>query len=103
MLEMLGSGDGVLLDGRPRFAHPTLLLSMLVFLPGSLFSASRVSMLGRLDAIEGFRERSVRDALRGRLLSENSLWGIVSAKLGSVSSRMSERGRVLAQEATLQE
>lgn len=45
------------------------LLSMLVLLSGSLFSALRVSVLGRrLD--------------------------VVSARLGSVSSRMSDRGRI---------
>lgn len=51
-------------------------------------------MLGRrFDTAEGLRDTSGRDALRGRLLSERSLRGMVSAKLGSVSSRMSDRGR----------
>lgn len=71
---------------------------MLVFLSGSRFSASRESRLGRLDAADGFRVSSVRDILRGSCFSERSLLGIVSAKLGSVISRMSDNGRVLAQD-----
>ena len=90
MLEMLKSaGDGVLLwpgeylvialciqetyeaspavrDDLPRCTDLMPLLSMLVFLSGSLFSARRASRLGRLDATEGFRVNSVRDALRGK-------------------------------------
>jgi hypothetical protein len=72
-LEMLKSaglgGDGVLLAGRPRCVDLAPLLSMLAFLSGSLFSAIRVSMLGRLDATDGFRDSSERDVLRGILLS----------------------------------
>lgn len=103
MLEMLMSGDGVLLGGCPRCASRGALLSVLSFLSGSLFSASRASMLGRLDAMDGLRDKSVRERLRGMLPSESSLCGIVSAKLGSVSSRMSDRGRGLAHDATLLE
>jgi hypothetical protein len=103
MLEMLKSaglgGDGVLLAGRPRCTDLAPLLSMLAFLSGPLFSASRVSMLGRLDATEGFRASSERDVLRGRLQSKGGFRDSVSARLGSVSSRMSDRGRVFAHEA----
>jgi hypothetical protein len=102
MLEMLKSaglgGDGVLLAGRPRCTDLAPLLSMLAFLSGSLFSANRVSILGRLDATDGFRDISERDVLRRRLLSKGGLRGSISARLGSVSSRMSERGRVFAHE-----
>jgi hypothetical protein len=103
ILEMLMSGDGVLLEGRPRCADLAPLLSMLVFLSGSLFSASRASILGRLDAMEGLRDRSTREVLRGKLLSEINLCGIVSAKLGSVISRISDRGRAFAHEVALLE
>ena len=51
-----------------------------------------------LDAADGFRVSSVRDALRGSCFSQRNLLGIVSAKLGSVISRMSDNGRVLAQD-----
>ena len=102
MLEMLKSagldGDGVLLAGRPRCTDLAPLLSMLAFLSGSLFSANRMSMLGRLDATEGFRDSSERDVQRNRLLSRGVFRGSVSAKLGSVISRISDRGRVLAHE-----
>jgi len=93
-------GDGDLVV-RPRFPDRTPLLSMLFFRSGSLFSPLRVSMLGRrLDATDGFRESSAREALR-ECASDMSFRGIVSAKLGSVSSRMSDRGRILAQEDAL--
>lgn len=95
-------GDGVL-EGRPRCADLPPLLSMLIFLSGSRFSATRVSMLGRCDAIDGLRDISVRDALHGTWFSENSLCGTVSARLGSVISRMSDRGRFFAQDGTLLE
>lgn len=71
---------------------------MLVFLSGSLFSVNRVSRLGRLDATDGLRVRSFRDALRGSCLPERSLLGTVSARLGSVISWMSDNGRVFAQD-----
>lgn len=90
-------------EDRPRCADLTPLLSMLVFLSGSLFSASRVSRLGRLDATDGLRVNSVRDALRGSCLSEKNRLGMVSARLGSVSSRISDRGRARAQEVMLVE
>jgi len=52
-------------------------------------------MLGRRrDATDTFRETSVREA-QGRR-------AIVSAKLGSVSSRISDRGRVLAHEDAIE-
>lgn len=58
-------------------------------------------MLGRrLDVADGFRDKGV---LRAAAWSERSLCGIVSAKLGSVSSRMSDNGRTFAQEETLAE
>lgn len=105
MLEILKSaglgGDGVLLRFRPRCADLRPLLSKLAFLSGSLFSANRESRLGRLDAMDGLRVRSLRDMLRGRWFSDMSFLGIVSARLGSVSSWMSDSGRVLAQEVTL--
>jgi hypothetical protein len=60
-------------------------------------------MLGRrFEATEGFRERSGRDAL-GRYFSVIGFRGSGSAKLGSVSSRISDRGRILAQEDALME
>ena len=91
-------GDGVLED-RPRYMDLPPLLSILTFLSGSRFSPCRVSVLGRrFDAAECFRVISGRDVLRGRLLSDKSLRGIVSARLGSVSSRISDRGRAFAQE-----
>lgn len=93
-------GDGVLED-RPQQIDLPPLLSMLFFLSGSRFSPCRVSVLGRrFDATEGFRDTSGRDVFRGRLLSERSLRGIVSARLGSVSSRMSDKGRAFAHEGT---
>jgi len=93
-------GDGDLGD-RPRCIDLMPLLSMLVFLSGSLFSALRLSKLGRrFDATEGLRESSRREVLR-MWFSERSFRGMVSAKLGSVSSRMSDRGRILAQEDAL--
>jgi hypothetical protein len=102
MLEMLNSaglgGDGVLLVGRPRCTGLAPLLSMLAFLSGSLFSAKRVSILGRLDATDAFWHSSERDVLRSGLPSAGGLRDSVSARLGSVSSRMSDRGRVLAHE-----
>ena len=74
------------------------LLSMLFFLAGSMFSACRVSKLGRrLDATDGFSDISVRDVLRGRLLNM-TFRGRVSATLDSVTSRMSDRGRGFAHE-----
>lgn len=53
--------------------------------------------------MDGFRVSSVRDALLISCLSESNLFGIVSAKLGSVISRMSDKGRVLAQDVMLVE
>jgi hypothetical protein len=94
------AGDGDLGD-RPRWADLMPLLSMLGLRSGSLFSPLRMSTLGRrLDATEGFRDSSRREVLR-KWFSERSFRGIVSAKLGSVSSRMSDRGRILAQEDAL--
>lgn len=94
-------GDGVLKD-RPRGTVLMPLPSMLFFLSRPLFSKLRKSLLGRLDTTEIFREKSGREALR-TLLSKSSLRGIVSAKLGSVSSRISDKGRILAQDVTLTE
>lgn len=96
-------GDGVLED-LPRWTDlMPLLLSKLALLSGSLFSPLRVSILGRrFEATDGFRERSGREALRG-CLSVGGFRSSVSAKLGSVSSRMSDRGRIFAQEETLVE
>jgi hypothetical protein len=95
-------GDGDLED-RPRGAVLMPLLSKLVFLSGSLFSTLRVSMLGRrLDATEGFRKRSGRDALC-ESFSVFAFRASVSAKLGSVSSRMSDKGRIFAQDDALME
>jgi len=107
-LEMLKSaglaGDGVLLEARPRCVDLIPLLSMLVFLSASLFSRHQVSRLGRLDTTDGLLVNSVcEDAIGGRLFSERSFFGIVSMRLGSVSSRMSDSGRVLAQEVMLLE
>jgi hypothetical protein len=97
-------GDGVL-EGRPRRPDLRPLLSELTFLSGSLFSG-RLSMLGRcFDTNEGFRDSDSdgRDELGARLDSEWSLCGIASARLGSVSSRMSDKGRVFAQDGALAE
>lgn len=89
-------GDGVLED-LPRYIDLPPLLSVLVFLPGSRFSPCHVSVLGRrLDAADAFCVTSGRDVLRGRLLSECNRRGTVSARLGSVSSRMSDKGRTFA-------
>lgn len=53
-----------------------------------------MSVLGRrLDAADGLRDTSGREVLRVKLLSDRSLRGIVSARLGSVSSRISDKGR----------
>lgn len=91
-------GDGVLED-RPRYVDLPPLLSMLFFLSGSRFSPHRVSVLGRrFDAADAFRIISGRDVFLGRLLSDRSLCGIVSTRLGSVSSRMSDKGRTFAHE-----
>lgn len=95
-------GDGVLED-RPRWTDLMPLLSKLIFRSGSLFSPLRLSPLGRrFEATDGFREISGRDVLRGSF-SKTGFRSSVSARLGSVSSRMSERGRILAQEETLVE
>jgi hypothetical protein len=95
-------GDGVL-EVRSRWAFLRPLLSELVFLSGSLLSTLRVSMLGRrLEATEGFRERSGRDTLCERF-SIVAFRATVSAKLGSVSSRMSDKGRIFAQDDALME
>lgn len=97
-------GDGDLED-RPRYIDLPPLLSVLGFLSISRVSPCRVSMLGRhLDAAEGLRDTSSRDVLRGMLpLSVRSLRGMVSARLGSVSSRMSDKGRVFAHEGACRE
>lgn len=90
-------GDGVLKD-RPRWIDLISLLSKLSFFSGSLFSACRVSRLGRgFDAMECFRTSSVRETLCC-MLPQRYFRGMESTRLGSVNSRMSERGRVLAQE-----
>lgn len=97
-------GDGVL-EGRPRRPDLTPLLSRLTFLSGSLFSA-RPSMLGRcFDTSEGFRDSDSegRDEFEKKLDSKWSLCGIASARFGSVSSRMSDKGRVFAQVGALVE
>jgi hypothetical protein len=95
-------GDGVLED-RPRWTNLMPLLSRLVFLSGSLFSPQRFPILGRrLEATEGCRERSGRDVLRD-CLSGRGLRSRGSARLGSVSSRISDRGRIFVHEETLME
>ena len=96
-------GDGVRLGGRPRRLDLTSLLSKLIFLSGSLFSARLSRLGGFFDRDEGFRERDTREVLRGRLFSTRSLCGIASAKLGSVSSRISDKGRAFAQEGAFAE
>jgi hypothetical protein len=97
-----GDGD---LDDCLRYIDLPPLLSMLVFLSTSRVSPHRVSMLGRhLDAAEGLRDTSGRDVLRGILpLLVRSLRGMVSARLDSVSSRMSDKGRVFAHEGACRE
>jgi hypothetical protein len=104
MLEKLLSsglfGDGVRLEVRPRFAdlRPYRSVSWLFFLSGSLFSPYRLSMLG-LRRPDGLRDKELLRAAE----SERSLGGIVSAKLGSVISRMSESERILGQGEALTE
>lgn len=93
-------GDGVL-EVRPLWTDRMPLLSWLVLRSGSLFSPLRVSKLGRrLEATDGFRERSGRDALHDGL-SERGFGGGGSARLGSVSSRISDKGRILDHEDAL--
>ena len=78
------------------------LLSMLFFLSGSTFSPWRLSLLGRrLAATEGFRDMSVRELLRGKLVVR-AFRGRVSAKLDSVTSRMSDNGRGFAHEEAME-
>jgi hypothetical protein len=80
---------------------PCRSVSWLVFVSGSLFSANLLSVLGRrLDATDGLRDTEV---LLGTEFSERSFGGMESTRLGSVSSLMSERGRIFAQEVTLAE
>ena len=87
---------------RPRCTDLTPLLSTLFFLSGSTFSPWRVSKLGRrLDAPDGFSVISVREVLRS-MLFDRMFRGKVSAKLDSVTSRMSDKGRVLAQEEAME-
>lgn len=90
-------GEGVL-EARPLWIDLMPLLSRLIFRSGSLFSTLRISMLGRrLDATDVFRDKSGRDALREGL-SERGFGGSGSARLGSVSSRISDRGRIFDHE-----
>jgi hypothetical protein len=106
MLDMLllsagldGDGD---LEVRPLWRDLMPLLSMLVFLSGSTFSPCRLSLLGRrLVATEGFRDISVREVLRGKLFVR-TFRGKVSAKLDSVTSRMSDKGRGFAQQEAME-
>lgn len=106
MLDMLwlsagldGDGD---LDVRPLWMDLMPLLSMLFFLSGSTFSPYRLSLLGRrLVATEGFRDISVREVLRGKLFVR-AFRGRVSAKLDSVTSRMSDKGLGFAHEEAVE-
>jgi hypothetical protein len=81
-------GDGVA-ESRPLLSE---ILFSVSFLPGPLFSAKWLSKLGRrLEATERFRESESLQAV----FSGGSLRGATSTRLGSVSSRISDNGRVL--------
>ena len=61
-----------------------------------------MSLLGRRrDAQDGFSDMSVREVLRGRAVIM-MLRGKVSAKLDSVTSRMSDKGLGFAQEEAIE-
>lgn len=72
------------------------LYSTLFVLSCSQVSVTRASTIGRgFEVADCLRDRSGRG--KGwKVASERSFFGIVSAKLGSVSSRISDNGRILA-------
>lgn len=84
-----GLGDDEVAESRPLLSE---ILFSVSFLPGPLFSAKWLSTLGRrLEATGRFRESEGLQAV----FSGGSLRGVTSTKLGSVSPRISDNGRVL--------